>query len=189
MGTLDALYTDMNSSAESDSTTFQLSSALLAAWYTIPANLTALLDQLTDPLGVSVGNVADETDAAQSQAVSLSTLGSMRLLFAGSAGAFAYLLFILLYAPCVATFGAIYKELNGFWAVFTLGWSLTLGYGSAVIYFQLATLVQHPGSSMLWVGSMLAATALGFGFLIWQGKRQAQREQKRREMLIPVTNV
>ena len=189
VGTLDALYTDMNSETQSHATTFHLGSALAAAWYTIPANLAALLDQLADPLGVSVGNVADESDAAQAQAVSLSTLGSMRLLFAGTAGAFAYLLFILLYAPCVATFGAIYKELNGFWAVFTLGWSLTLGYCSAVIYFQLATLSQHPVSSMLWVGSMLAAAALGFGFLIWQGKRQARREQKRREQLIPVTNV
>ncbi|RLU01417.1 MAG: Fe(2+) transporter permease subunit FeoB [Ketobacter sp.] len=189
VGTLDALYTDMNTAADSDDMPFQLGHALIAAWYTIPANLIALLDQLTDPLGVSVGNVADETDAAQAQAVSLSTLGSMRLLFAGSAGAFAYLLFILLYAPCVATFGAIYKELNGFWAAFTLGWSLTLGYGSAVIYFRLATLSQHPGRSILWVGSMLVVTGLVFGFLIWQGKRQARREQKRRELLIPVANI
>ena len=189
VGTLDALYTDMNSNTESHATTFHLGSALAAAWYTIPANLTALLDQLADPLGVSVGNVADEQDAAQAQAVSLSTLGSMRLLFAGSAGAFAYLLFILLYAPCVATFGAIYKELNAFWAVFTLGWSLTLGYASAVIYFQLATLARHPNSSMLWVAGMLLATGLGFGFLIWQGKRQARREQKRRDQMIPVANV
>ena len=149
VGTLDALYTDMTSEPDSESGSFQLGSALLAAWYTIPANLSALLDQLADPLGVSVGNIADESDAAQAQAVSLSTLGSMRLLFAGTAGAFAYLLFILLYAPCVATFGAIYKELNGFWAMFTLGWSLTMGYASAVIYFQLATLAQHPTRSMI----------------------------------------
>ena len=42
----------------------------------------------------------------------------MQTLFNGESGAFAYLLFILLYMPCVATVGVIYKEIGAFWAVF-----------------------------------------------------------------------
>lgn len=190
VGTLDALYSDINADSPAPpAQDFDLGEALLAATLSIPANLTALLDQLGDPLGISVGNIDNETDAAQAQAVSVSTLGTMKLLFAGSAGAFAYLLFILLYAPCVATFGAIYKELNGFWALFTLGWSLLVGYAAAVIFFQLATLAQHPLSSGLWVSGLLLATAAGFGVLILQGKRQIRREQQQREQLIPVANI
>jgi len=189
VGTLDALYTDMNADSSAPPPAFHLRAALLAAWHTVPDNLSGLLDQLADPLGLSVGNIENASEAAQAQAVSLSTLGTMKLLFAGSAGAFAYLLFILLYAPCVATFGAIYKELNGFWAAFTLGWSLLIGYASAVIFFQLATLAQHPLSSLSWVAAMLLALVLGFSGLILQGRRQTRREQKQRELLIPVVNV
>jgi len=190
VGTLDALYTDMSSDkATVQAGQFDFLGALVAAAETIPTNLKALAGQLSDPLGVSVGDIEDESAAAQAQAVKVSTLNTMKVLFAGTAGAFAYLLFVLLYAPCVATFGAIYKELNGFWAAFTLGWSLLMGYAVAVIYFQLATLSLHPMSSAIWVASMLLSLALGFSFLILQGKRQTRREQQQREQLIPVLNV
>ena len=190
VGTLDALYADMESDSEvTTADDFQLGSALVAAWNTIPDNLSALLGQLGDPLGISVGNISSESEAAQAQAVNVSTLGTMKLLFAGSAGAFAYLLFILLYAPCVATIGAIYKELNGFWAGFTLGWSLLIGYAAAVIYFQLATFSLHPLTSLAWIGGLLLATALGFGFLILQGRQQVRREQRQRAQLIPLVQI
>ena len=191
VGTLDALYTDMHQATVTPAppAKFDFVGALVAAAKTVPERVKALASQLADPLGMSVGDVEDERAAASAQAVHLSTLEMMKVLFAGSAGAFAYLLFVLLYAPCVATFGAIYKELNGFWAAFTLGWTLLVGYGVAVIYFQLATFAQHPAASMLWTVGMLAAMGLGIGFLILQGKRQARREQQRRDQLIPMLNI
>lgn len=188
VGTLDALYTDASSETMA-SQSFNLGTALVAAWQTIPANLVVLFDQMADPLGISVGDLSNEASAAAAQAVSISTIGSMQLLFAGGAGAFAYLLFILLYAPCVATFGAIYKELNAFWAIFTLGWSLLMGYACAVIFFQLATLAQHPSSSLLWSGGMAFMLFAGCAFLIWQGKLKIRREQRYRDSLIPLVNV
>jgi Fe2+ transport system protein B len=40
------------------------------------------------------------------------TFGAMAERFDGQAGAFAYLLFVLLYFPCVATIGAIVREVR-----------------------------------------------------------------------------
>lgn len=190
VGTLDALYSDMNSQdVDGTEDAFDFTDSLLDALKTIPENLHGLMDQFGDPLGINVGNIENESQAAEDQAVNISTLATMKTLFAGTAGAFAYLLFILLYAPCIATIGAIYKELNGFWAGFTLGWSLLIGYSVAVIYFQLATISLHPASSLLWVTLMVLAMTLGFSLLIWLGKRQTRQEQQRRALQIPLVNI
>ena len=61
----------------------------------------------------------------------------MQRLFATSLAAFAYLVFILLYMPCAATIGAIYKELGAFWATFSTAWSVVTAYCFAVIVFQI----------------------------------------------------
>jgi Fe2+ transport system protein B len=50
-----------------------------------------------------------QASAARSQEVSTETFGAMVSRFDGKIGAFAYLLFILLYFPCVAAFGAMMR--------------------------------------------------------------------------------
>ncbi|MFZ5605582.1 MAG: Fe(2+) transporter permease subunit FeoB [Pseudomonadota bacterium] len=190
VGTLDALYSGLASAgATTTAADFDLGAALLAAWQTVPVNLAGLADRLTDPLGMNVGEIGDVAAAAQEKSVQLTTFDLMRQLFDGGAGAFAYLLFVLLYVPCVATLGAIYKELGRFWMLFTAGWTLLIGYASAVVFYQSATLLLHPLASVIWIVAMLLALATGFAFLLWQGRRQNLREQQFRASLIPVVNV
>jgi ferrous iron transport protein B len=71
--------------------------------------------------------------------------------FDGRVGAFAYLLFILLYFPCVAATAAVYRETNTAWTVFIAAWSTGLAYYVAVTFYQVARFAQHPVSSALWV--------------------------------------
>ncbi len=190
VGTLDALYSGLaNAGGAAEKPAFALGDALLAAWQTVPKNLAGLADRITDPLGMNVGNIEDVASAAQEKEVQLSTFDLMRQLFDGGAGAFAYLLFVLLYVPCVATLGAIYKELGRFWMLFTAGWSLVLGYACAVTFYQLATLAAHPLASLLWSGGMLALLGSGFAALIMLGRREQARELRLRGNLIPVVNV
>ncbi|MDD1606530.1 MAG: Fe(2+) transporter permease subunit FeoB, partial [Methylococcaceae bacterium] len=92
VGTLDALYSQM-AQAPTEQAPFVLKDALVAAWATIPENLRAVANNLLDPLGL--GSVNEE------QAVNTATFANMQHSFDGKAGAFAYLLFILVYAPCV----------------------------------------------------------------------------------------
>lgn len=185
VGTLDALYSQMKPEAVDDGEDgFDLGGSLVDALMTVPENLAALADTVLDPLGLDIGDVSDTQLAAEAQEVEITTLVLMQQLFDGSVGAFAYLLFILLYIPCVATIGAIHKELGGFWAVFTVAWSYVTAYAVAVIFYQLATFAVHPLSSTLWVAGMLVMMGSCYAVLIIKGRRHHHRHK-----LIPVVNV
>ena len=86
----------------------------------------------------------------------------------GQAGAFAYLLFILLYFPCVATIGAIRREAGTSWAVFVAAWTTTIAYITASAYYQISTFAQHPLFSGLWLGgTALLMLGLIYGLRQW----------------------
>ncbi len=102
-----------------------------------------------DPLGVDVGDISDLNIAAQEQEVALSTYQVMQNAFDGKLGAFSYLLFILLYTPCVAAMGAIKNEVGGRWAGFAGTWSFLLAYLAATFCYQLGTLFITPVTSSI----------------------------------------
>ena len=57
------------------------------------------------------------------------------------AGALAYMVFILLYFPCIATFVAIKNESGGWkWAIITAVYTILLAWVAAFITFRLASL-------------------------------------------------
>jgi len=99
----------------------------------------------------------------------------MQASFDGKAGAFAYLLFILLYAPCVAATTAIYRETSAGWAVFVVFWTTGLAYMTATIFYQSMSYTQHPQYSMLWIVGLIAAfIAVIFG--LWLYGRQLNKQ-------------
>ena len=157
VGTLDALYSEMASNGVEEETIFNLQETLLEAVATIPENLAAVADNLLDPLGINIGEVSDQTLAAEEQEVTTGTFAQMRASFDGKAGAFAYLLFILLYAPCVAAITALYRETSASWAIFITLWTTGLAFMTATIFYQLATYMQHPAYSIQWILGLLAA--------------------------------
>ena len=163
VGTLDALYGQMdgsNTTTPAEEKTFDLLAGLSEAAATIPANVSDALNNLTDPLGFgAVGQKPEE--------VSNATFTAMQQRFDGKIGAFAYLLFILMYFPCVASTGAMYREVGSRWAMLGVAWSTGLGYGAAVLFYQLATLTQHPLPSLLWIASIgCAFTAAIYAFYL-----------------------
>lgn len=150
VGSLDALYQAEQPQAIDDD--FSLKKSLLEAWQTVPENLSDLFTNISDPLGVTVISKVDDSQAiADEQGFSLSTLQLMEEKFDGQIGAYAYLLLVLLYFPCVATFAAIKKELGWRWTLYSASWSLFLGYAIAVSFYQLATIAKHPTQSLTWV--------------------------------------
>ncbi|MBD3647682.1 MAG: ferrous iron transporter B, partial [Pseudomonadales bacterium] len=117
----------------------------------IPVDSSGLVSSLTDPLGLSIGNVADSAVVAEEQGVKAGTLTNMAALFGSQLAAFCYLVFVLLYAPCVATLGAISKEAGWQWMVLVFAWCTGLGYITASSIYQIGTLANHPTFSILWV--------------------------------------
>lgn len=159
VGTLNALYSEMSKGQENDGLDdqFNLQQALVDALATIPDNLAAVADNLLDPLGLNVGDLSDIEAVAAEQEVTTGTFAAMQASFDGRAGAFAYLLFILLYAPCVAATTAIYRETNVGWTFFVVFWTTGLAYMTATIFYQLMSYSQHPDYSFQWIAGLVIA--------------------------------
>jgi ferrous iron transport protein B len=158
VGTLDSLYSNMaeNAQGATQEQPFDFWRALTEAAATVPENLLGVGELFTDPLSLDVGDISSPQVAAQQQAVSMDVFGAMAARFDGQAGAFAYLLFILLYFPCVATIGAIKRETGAAWAGFVAAWTTGVAYLSASLFYQIATYNRHPESSMVWIIALLS---------------------------------
>lgn len=156
VGTLDSLYSQMaiaDGIAEPEAE-FAFWPSLQEAFATIPANLGGIADTLLDPIGLNIGDTSSLTAAAAEQEISGGVFGAMVQRYDGKAGAFAYLLFVLLYFPCVATVGAIARETGKAWAAFVASWTSGVAYISACVFYQAATFAQHPASSAMWIGGL-----------------------------------
>jgi ferrous iron transport protein B len=162
VGTLDAMYTALAEAdaGEAVAEDFSLRGGIKAAFATIPANLSDALGAWSDPLGVGIGDVSSPETAAEEQAVATGTFGAMAARFDGAAGAFAYLLFILLYIPCVAAIAAVYRETTPAWTLFVAAWTTGLAYVLATIFYQAAIFARHPTVSMGWILGLSALLAL-----------------------------
>lgn len=154
VGTLDTLYSDQGNTLASPQAAFSLTDAIVAAAATVPDNLAAVFGNLHDPLGLAVGDLSQTADAAVQQGIQDTTISVMQHAFDGQAGAFAYLLFVLLYFPCVATIGAIRREAGRRWAAFVAGWSTLVAYLAASSFYQLATFSHSPHDSLLTLAIM-----------------------------------
>jgi len=154
VGTLDALYSEASDEAD-DGSPPDLVEATGEAFSSIGAELLALGSTLTDPLGISIGDVSDLDAVADEQEIETSTLSNMAALFSGPFAAFCYLVFVLLYAPCVAVLGAINKEAGWHWTLLVFGWSTGLAYITATVIYQIGTFSTNPLFSSLWIASML----------------------------------
>lgn len=180
VGTLDALY----STSGGDDEAFNFIDAITEALATIPVNVMDVLGNLTDPLGLDLGDLSDTQTIAASQEIQVTTLDALQTFFVTSWAAFAYLLFILLYMPCVATVGAIVKEHGSFWAGFSMLWSFSVAYVLSVGVYQLATWAEHPVSSAIWLVCLGVWQLVLTVLLLRTGKKQAGREN-----LIPMVQV
>ena len=100
--------------------------------------------------------------------------GAMVARFDGQAGAFAYLLFVLLYFPCAATIAVIARETGRGWAAFVATWTTVLAYLAATAFYQVATFADHPVFSSLWLSGSLAAVVVALTMLRWWAGQSAR---------------
>lgn len=181
VGTLDSMYSQLAQTSETSETSetgllkeTRFLSRIGEAFATIPANLATIPGALLDPLGLSaVDDASGENAANASSALGNGAFGQMAMRFQTSAAAFAYMLFILLYCPCVAAVATVYRETNLGWTIFVIGWTTGLAYWSATLFYQVATFAQHPISSLAWIGGLL--TAMVVAFVVMKNVRSRQR--------------
>jgi ferrous iron transport protein B len=147
---------------------FDLQQGIYNALISIPNNLSEVANNILDPLGL---RVIDKDKLTESQGVHNATFGAMVSRFDGQAGAFAYLLFILLYMPCVATIAVIYRETNLKITVLVSLWTTTMAYFIAVAFYQLANIEKHPLQSLSWTLSLVLIFVTMLALLRYYGNK------------------
>lgn len=156
IGTLNSLYVQNAADTVKTETPFHLRERLGQALMSIPSNLADLTKAWDNPIAAS----------SPKEQLNHHAYGEMVKRFNGQANAFAFLLFVLLYFPCVSATAAMVREVEKGWTVFSVCWTTGLAYAVAVIYYQCATFSMHPVQSSIWV-----TIWLGIGTLAVMGIR------------------
>ena len=93
------------------------------------------------PVTEAPESVGDSSLEAASESVAETRLQKALVKSVTPAGALAYMVFILLYFPCIATFIAIKQEGGGWkWAILTAVYTIILAWVAAFITFNIASL-------------------------------------------------
>ncbi|MGL5419519.1 MAG: nucleoside recognition domain-containing protein, partial [Plesiomonas shigelloides] len=171
VGTLNALYSGEPADAGDE---YNFFASFKEALLTIPENLLSI--NLADPLDISVGDTSDRTAAAEAQEVNTSTFDKLSQNFAGPAAAFSYLLFVLLYTPCVAAMGAFVREVGRNWALFVAGWTMLLAYVVGTWFYQIMHFSQHPAQSAMWLAITGGIFLITIAVMRVKGSRQQSQQ-------------
>lgn len=180
VGTLNGLYgqigaagepagnseADTGEAAGEDEGGFDFWGGIGEAFASIPEGLAGIFGGLSDPMGVGIisgdeGAVAEKVEADQT------IFTAMREHFTqGKPQAYAYLLFVLLYFPCLAAMGAAFREVGTGYGALLMAYLTILAWIVATLFFQITV-----GHSALWIILPIALAALIVAVLAWMGKR------------------
>jgi ferrous iron transport protein B len=172
IGTMKGLYGQMDAqggepaAAASGNESYSLIGGLKEAFASIPENLSGVLDGFIDPLGF--GSAKEELQG-DGKAENDAAIDSLRRHFPkGVHQMFSFLLFVLLYVPCLAATGIVFREIGKFYGVIFVGYLTLLGWSVATIYH--AVMVSHSG---LWlcIGAGVLASMFG-GFWLYGKKHR-----------------
>ena len=156
VGTLSSLYSQMDAAeaagtdaetAETENRSFSLGEEAVNALRSIPEGLAGIGGGLRDPLGAGIIAEGDEGSVAEEVEAGPGVFTVMRDKFsAGGAGAYAYLLFILIYFPCVAALGVAVREIGAGFGWLAVGYLTLLGWITATLFYQIT--VAH---QIIWI--------------------------------------
>jgi ferrous iron transport protein B len=150
VGTMNSLYGQIaaggsNLNPESDET-YDLGSAALEAVLSIPEAFKGVLGTLIDPLGANIVTEDTNTIAVEIGAET-STFTALKESFGNDwRRAYAYLLFVLVYFPCLAAMGAIVREIGPKYGILAVVYLTILAWSIATLFFQIST-----GGSVYWI--------------------------------------
>lgn len=153
VGTLNTLYTAQALHEDAfDPSTYSLSTELkdgvIQTWQGLKSTFS--LSVLFHPLDASKGDGEMESGP----------MGVMHSKFGSDAAAYSYLIFVLLYVPCVSVMGAVARESGRRWMLFSILWGLNLAWSLATLFYQFATFSSDPTSAAITVGLIVGFNVL-----------------------------
>lgn len=153
VGSLNSLYAQMLHVSDAVVVDFNLLGSFKAAFLSVVNNMMQLGEAFRHPI------IGSGQEAGLLQPI----YGLMYERFDGKIGAYAYLLFILLYVPCVSTIAAIRQEANRKLMWFSILWSFFVAYVTAVSFYQIAIHINHIWQSLAFLSGLV--------LLAWMVKR------------------
>lgn len=158
VGTLNTLYTAENIQETAfNPADFHLGDELVSAvdetWQSLKATFS--LSVLANPIEASKGDGEMATGA----------MGVMSEKFGSASAAYSYLIFVLLYIPCISVMGAIARESSRGWMGFSVLWGLNIAYSLATVYYQTVNFTQHPQYSLVCILAVVLFNVVVIGLL------------------------
>lgn len=178
VGTINALYA-ANDMAEQpgmvadESQGLDIGSAVTEAFTSVGEGVASIISSL-DLLGIGI--VTEDQQAISEE------LGADTSVYKHIAAhftvfsAFAYLLFVLMYFPCLAVIGAARQEMGGYYALVMAVYSTLLAWSVATFFYQLAE-----GHNLFFILISLFVLVGIYGWLHMLGKK----EQPEVQMVVP----
>jgi len=182
VGTLTSLYNesrtppvarDESSGPIHHADNFNLPHSVGVALATIPAAVSSLAATFTDPLGVK--DAQRQIASGSGEGAGGGVYASLHRHFDQGAGqAYAYLLFILIYLPCLATMGTAMREIGAGYSIVMSVYLTLVAWSVATFAYQLLV-----GGSLFWMTiSVAAGFAIVFAFLAY-GRIDRSRNAER----------
>ena len=138
---------------------FSLKSTVKEALVSVPANLVEVFTSIANPLGVK--DAIDESESAGNEGAYKTMQAHFNL---GRFQVLAYLLFILLYVPCLAAMGTAFRELGRFYGTLMMVFQTVIGWSLSVLFFQVTcghSVALIITSVVLLAGVVVALVAIG----------------------------
>lgn len=150
VGTLNSLYSQNSKDNEveegsSEEDEFDFFGGIDEAFSSIPEGLSGVFGSMSDPFGLSMTSETDKDIIAEEIGADRSVIDSMKDYFT-PIQAYAYLLFILLYFPCVAAFGAMVGEVGRKMSWLIAIYLTLIGWIVSTLFYQILE-----GHSFIWI--------------------------------------
>ncbi len=174
VGTVNSLYASMETNTPEPATTAQeegigldAGAAITEAFTSVGEGLVGIMSSF-DLLGISL--------VTQDSAVIGEEIGADATVYKHIAAqftvfsAFAYLLFVLMYFPCLAVIGAARQEMGGYYAGVMAVYSTVLAWSVATLFYQIAE-----GHNFIYICLSLLFLGLVYGTLFLIGKNEQDK--------------
>lgn len=169
VGTLNGLYSQLDAAAEDEpdgEVAFSFWGGVEEALLAVPEGLSGVFSALSDPFGIGIIG-GDEAIVAEEVEADERVFTAMRDYFShGVPQVYAYLLFILIYFPCVAALGVILREIGPWYGWLSIAYLTVLAWIVATLFFQITV-----GHSILWIAVPFAMLAAIYGLFHLIGSR------------------